>query len=111
MGPLHWLLGIDITFTDAEITLSQTAFIDKILKRFGMDSCKSISTPIDHNHRLTANLEQADEETTKSYQQIIRSLIYLVTGTRPDLAYTITHLSQFNKNPSNAHIAAAKRVL
>jgi hypothetical protein len=60
---------------------------------------------------LTANLEQTDEKTTTAYQQIIGSLMYLVTGTRPDLAYTITHLSQFNTNPSDTHFTAAKRVL
>ena len=111
MGTLHWLLGINITFTDAGITLSQTAFIEKILNRFGLQSCKSVSTPIDPNHRLTKNLEQTDDKTTKAYQQIIGSLMYLVTGTRPDLAYSITHLSQFNTNPSNEHMATAKRVL
>lgn len=37
--------------------------------------------------------------------------MYLVTATRPDLAYTITHLSQFNSNPSMAHLNAAKRVI
>jgi len=37
--------------------------------------------------------------------------MYLVTGTRPDLVYTITHLSQFNSSPSTKHLTAAKRVL
>jgi hypothetical protein len=56
---------------------------------------------------------EADEQCTDTtaYQQIIGSLMYLVTGTRPDLAYTITHLSQFNSSPSITHLTAAKRVL
>ncbi|KAI0997687.1 hypothetical protein K3495_g10501 [Podosphaera aphanis] len=37
--------------------------------------------------------------------------MYLATGTRPDLAYTITHLSQYNIDPSVTHMSAAKRVL
>jgi hypothetical protein len=37
--------------------------------------------------------------------------MYLVTGTRPDLAYTITHLSQYNASPSIMHLTAAKQVL
>jgi len=36
MGELNWLLGIQITFTDNGITLSQTTFIDKILNHFSM---------------------------------------------------------------------------
>ena len=110
MGLLHWLLGIQIDFTDAGITLSQTAFIDKILHRFSMQDCNPISTPIDPNHRLMATTEGNGIEATP-YQQIIGSIMYLVTATRPDLAYTITHLSQFNSNPSKEHFTAAKRVL
>ena len=45
------------------------------------------------------------------YQQIIGSVMYLVSGTRPDLAYTITHLSQFGSDPTKTHLSAAKRVL
>jgi len=111
MGELNWLLGIQITFTDDGITLSQTTFIDKILNRFLMQDCKPGSTPIDSNHQLKA-IEDDDERTdATAYQQIIGSLMYLVTGTRPDLAYTITHLSQFNSSPSAKHLVAAKRVL
>ena len=109
MGPLHWLLGIQIEYSQAGITLSQTAFIDKILNRFSMQDCNPVATPIDVNHRLMAATDDIRVDAT-SYQQIIGSFMYLVTGTRPDLAYTITHLSQFNSDPSKAHMSAAKRV-
>ena len=39
------------------------------------------------------------------------SLINAVTGTRPNLSYTITHLSQFNSSSSTKHPTAAKQVL
>ena len=76
-----------------------------------MQDCTSISTPIDSNYQLKA-IEDEDECTdATAYQQIIGSLMYLVTGTRPDLAYTITHLSQFNSSPSTKDLMAVKRVL
>lgn len=37
--------------------------------------------------------------------------MYAVIGTRPDLAYTVTLLSQFSSNPTPEHLTAAKRVL
>jgi len=46
MGELNWLLGIQITFTNDGITLSQTTFIDKILNRCWMQDCKPVLTPI-----------------------------------------------------------------
>ena len=111
MGLLHWLLGIQIEYSDAGISLSQTAFIDKILNRFSMRDCNPVATPIDANHRLMAAAPDDERADATCYQQIIGSLMYLVTATRPDLAYTITHLSQFNSDPSKAHMNAAKRVL
>ena len=96
MGELNWLLGIQITFTDDGFTLSQTTYIDKILNHFPIQDCKSVSTPIDSNDQWKA-IEDDDEYTdATAYQQIIGSLMYLFTGTIPDLAYTITHLSQFD---------------
>jgi hypothetical protein len=111
MGELNWLLGIQITLTEDGIALSQRTFIDKILNCFSMEDCKPVSTAIDSNHRLKSI--EVNEQSTDStaYQQIIGSLMYLVTGTRPDLAYTITHLSQFNSSPLIMHLTAAKRVL
>ena len=107
MGELNWLLGIQITFTDDRITLSHMTFIDKILNRFSMQDCKPVSIPINPNHQLKAIEADEQHTDTTAYQQIIGSLMYLATGTRPDLADTITHLSQFNAFPSNMHHTAA----
>jgi len=111
MGELNWLLGIQITPTDTGITLSQSTFIDKILIRFSMQDCKPVSSPIDSNHQLKASNNEGERTDATAYQQPIGSLMYLVTGTTPDLAYMITHVSQFNSSPSTKHLTAAKRVL
>jgi hypothetical protein len=52
MGELNWLVGIQITFTNDGITLSQTTFINKIVNSFLMQDCKPISTPINSYHQL-----------------------------------------------------------
>ena len=44
------------------------------------------------------------------YQLAISSLMYLAMGTRPDISFVVTHLSQFSSNPSQAHWTAVKRV-
>lgn len=45
------------------------------------------------------------------YRNLIGSLMYLATSTRPVIAYAISALSQFNENPGQGHWKAAKRVL
>ena len=111
LGDLHWLLGIKIDITQSGIKISQTAYIDKILERFGMKDCHSVTTPIDPNHKLQSVTEDERIDDPSFYQQIIGSLMYTVIATRPDLAYTVTHLSQFNACLGKVHLTAAKRVL
>jgi hypothetical protein len=47
----------------------------------------------------------------KQYQSIIGSLMYAMLGTRPDLAYAVSSLSQYCSGPTKQHMGAAKRVL
>ncbi|KAI0992496.1 hypothetical protein K3495_g15689, partial [Podosphaera aphanis] len=111
MGTLNWLLGIQIEYTNVGITLSQTAYIDRVLNRFSMQDCNPVSTPIESNQRLMAAIDGETRINATLYQQIIGSIMYMVTATRPDLAYTITHLSQYSSDPTISHLSAAKRVL
>jgi len=41
---------------------------------------------------------------------MLGSIGYLVTGTRPDLAYTVSKLFQYSKDPREIHLQALKRV-
>lgn len=47
----------------------------------------------------------------KLYRAIVGSLIYVMTGTRPDLCYTVTRLSQNMAKPTQSDLSMAKRVL
>ncbi|KAI0999135.1 hypothetical protein K3495_g9059 [Podosphaera aphanis] len=111
MGTLHWLLGIQIERLSTGITLSQTAYIDRILAQFSMLDCNSVSTPMEPNQQLKAAVGGEPRGNVNLYQRMLGSIMCVVTGTRPDLAHTIAHLSQFSQNPSVSHTGVAKRVL
>ena len=53
MGLLNWLLGIQIEYTEAGITLSQPTFVTQILKRFGLLDCNPVLLPIDQIGRAS----------------------------------------------------------
>ena len=93
--------------------LSQEAYIDKLLTRFNMEACNAVSTPMESGTRLEAQKEgiQANSKDVKLYQAVVGSLIYLLSQTRPDIAFEIMALSRYLLNPSVQHEAAAKRVL
>jgi len=75
-----------------------------------MENCRSVQTPIDPKAPLVkANGSEPSHECTL-YQQMIGSLMYLVTCTRPDLAFSVSFLSCFSSHPLTCHQTAAKRV-
>ena len=96
MGNLHWLLGMQIEYFEDRICISQIAYIDKVLKCFGMYDCNRVSLPLDPNHKFKKENDNDLIFDSITYQAIIRSLMYTVIGTRPDLAFTVTFLLQFN---------------
>ena len=114
LGDLHWLLGIRIEYRNHDIALSQSAYIDTILKRFGLYDYNPVTYPLDKNHQIdkaTTNADNTDlEVNVKVYQQIDGSLMYTVIGTRPDIAFTVTCLSQFLTKPTKKHFGAIKHV-
>jgi len=111
LGPRNWLLGIQIEYHSDSVTLSQRAYIDKLRARLCMTSCNPVTLPLDPNSKLRKFQDGDNIVDATLYQQIIGSLMYLVIGTRPDLAFTVSLLSQYSSQPTTIHMGAAKRIL
>lgn len=99
-----------------KIWLDQEPYINEILKRFNMIDCNPISNPLEANQKLTKEMSPKTEEERIEmqnipYQEAVGSILYLVQGTRPDLTFAISNVSQFNNNPGKAHWQAIKRIL
>jgi len=113
LGELEHFLGMRITRRpNGDISIDQNGYIRQILKRFGMESSKPVFTPLAPGACLVkaADMEDGDVDL-KLYQAMVGSKMYAMLCTCPDLAYAIQQLSQFNSNPTNAHVQAAKRAL
>lgn len=111
LGKAHFILGIEIEITAQGISLSQHSYITKVLKRFGMLDSHPVGTPLEPNSQLQRVDPKDKIDDIKIYQSLVGSLMYAHIGTRPDLAFSITHLSQFSSCPGSTHLAAAKRIL
>ncbi|GKA10260.1 putative RNA-directed DNA polymerase [Tanacetum coccineum] len=109
MGLADLILGIKIIRTQNGLVLSQAHYVDKILNTHNAGDSGQARTPIDTSMHLSKNrgLGVAQLE----YSRIIGMLMYLMTGTRPDLAYAVSRLSRYTSNPSYAHWKAITRVL
>jgi hypothetical protein len=114
LGEAHFVLGIEIRRDRKARTLSilQAGYVQEVLDRFQMSDCRPIATPMDsHQKLMVATDENAlDAAATKNYQAQVGALMYAMQGTRPDLSYAVTALSQFCSRPSTIHAQAVKRV-
>lgn len=112
LGEVSYCLGIEFSREGSAITMRQGGYIDEILKKFKMEECNTVSTPMDLSTKLDQETtERSEVEQNLPYREIMGCLTYLATSTRPDIAFVASYLSQFNACYGEAHWKAAKRVL
>ena len=103
------ILGMQIVRSPTTLLLTQSSYIEKVLKKFGYFDYKSMSTLFDPSKHLVCNLGDTVDQLT--YSQIISSLMYAMHCTGPDIAFVVSILSKFTSNPSIDHWTTLVRVL
>ncbi|CAM8929486.1 unnamed protein product [Rhodiola kirilowii] len=103
------ILGIRIKRENKSIALSQSHYIEKVLKKFNYLNCSPVSTPMDPSVKLLPNTSEPISQL--EYSQVIGCLMYAMTSTRPDIAFAVGKLSRYTSNPSTHHWEAIRRVL
>ena len=112
LGPVNEFLGIEITRDRSKrsLSLSQTKYTKKLLQRFGYSPNDIVKPLIPITNKIAPNTEETKPETIRDYQQQIGSIMYLMTKTRPDLAYSIGLCARFMANPSPEHFKALEKI-
>ncbi|CAI7780144.1 unnamed protein product [Closterium sp. NIES-53] len=115
LGELHSYLGLQITRDRAQltITLTQSHMVQQVLQRFDFTYSSPQATPLSTRHSLSALPSDESVEPSGPYPELVGCLMYLMTCTRPDLAYPLSILARYVAPGRHrpAHMAAAKRVL
>ena len=100
------ILDIEITRNHSKkfLSLSQEAYINKILKHFRMYYSKPVDTPVKKD--LTLNLDQCpkiNKETERMsnvpYASAVESLTYAMLCTRPNIYFAIGLVGRYQSNP------------
>ncbi|POM74421.1 Hypothetical protein PHPALM_8623 [Phytophthora palmivora] len=105
-----YYLGIEVTQTKGNITLSQGKYTREILKRFGYEQAHPVGNPMETNMRFAPRDVSETSDTSFKYHEAIGMLMYLATSTRSDLAFPLWQLSRFVANPSTKNVGALKSV-
>ena len=129
LNEVSYILGWKVlrNRTERTIFLHQTKYTNDVLQRFHMTSeTHPRSTPMKHGKDLskqTTVLSEDDPDFLKvksilraaeanmPYRSVVGSLMYLVLGTRPDLAHIVQQLSQYLTSPHLVHYKVARWAL
>ncbi|XP_019459916.1 PREDICTED: uncharacterized protein LOC109359676 [Lupinus angustifolius] len=109
LGNLKYFLGLEVAKTKKGINLCQRKYIIKLLQETSLLGSKPSSTPMDSGTRLHSKSGSSHPNIT-AYRRLIGRLVYL-THIRLDIAYVVSHLSQFLSEPTIDHYKAGLRVL
>ncbi|CAI7791349.1 unnamed protein product [Closterium sp. NIES-53] len=97
LGELRSYLGLQITRdrTRRTIILTLSQMVHQVLQRFGFQYSSPQLTPLSTSHMLSAPPLDESVEPSGPYPELVGCLMYLMTSTRPDLAYPLSLLARY----------------
>ena len=118
LGEAAYILGIRIYKDRSQklFGLSQSTYIDKVLRRFNMHDSKKGFIPMQHGLCLSKTQspltkEERDRMNKIPYASAIGSIMYAMLCTRPDVSYALSATSRYQSDPGDAHWVAVKNIL
>lgn len=118
LGHARKILGMEILRdrSSSSLVLSQKDYIKKVLKTFGMEECRAVSTPLGSQFKLASLTKDNEAEQTRGMEDIpytsaVGSLMYAMIGFRPDLAYAVEMVCRYMSKPGKDHWLAVKWIM
>ncbi|XP_062029048.1 uncharacterized mitochondrial protein AtMg00810-like [Rosa rugosa] len=108
-GELTFFLGLQVKQMDTGLFLSQTKYAENLIKKFGLESKKTVSNPMSTTTKLSEDQDGKSVDHTM-YRSMIGSLLYL-TASRPDISYSVRVCTRIQANPKESHLEAVKRII
>lgn len=113
LGPASDFIALSINRDRARrlLWIHQSNYIRGFLEFFQMSTAKGMRTPLPPGLHLQKFDGEATAETRRWYQSVVGSILYAMIGTRPDVAYAVIRLSQYNSNPGPEHVTAVRHLM
>jgi hypothetical protein len=109
MGELKYFLRFQIKQLQEGTFISQTKYIQDILKKFALKNVKPIKTPMGTNGHLDLDTGGKSIDQ-KVYRSMIGSLLYLCAS-RSDIMLSVCMCARFQANPKEVHLRVMKRIM
>jgi hypothetical protein len=108
LGELSLFPSLRICQRNQGIFIYQTKYIREMLKRFRMEYCKPLTTPMKTNCKLRKD-DDSKSTDQRPYMSMIGSLLY-VTTSRPNVMQAIGKVARFEVAPKESHVLEVKRI-
>ena len=111
LGRICEFLGIRFKQENGTITMDQSKYLQNKLIKYNLHNCKTRPTPcelVDYDQNREASGEE--KVNNKLYREMVGSLIYAMTCTRPDISWAVSKLSRKLSNPSQGDFVMLKHV-
>ncbi|XP_048140482.1 uncharacterized mitochondrial protein AtMg00810-like [Rhodamnia argentea] len=86
LGVMTYFLGMEIKQLEDEVFICQKKYAKEILKKFHMEDCKAMATPMNQKESLSKE-DGTDRVEEDYFRSLIGCLMYLTTS-RPDILFS-----------------------
>ncbi|GJY57380.1 retrovirus-related pol polyprotein from transposon TNT 1-94 [Tanacetum coccineum] len=108
MGEMTFFLGLQVNQSPCGIFINQSNYVLEILKKYGMESCDPVGTPMEIKDKLDLDQNGSPVDATK-YRSMIGALMYL-TSSRPDIVHATCLCARYQAKPTEKHLKEVKRI-
>jgi hypothetical protein len=92
------------------VEFSQSDYIHELLSEFEMMNCKGSNLPYQYGVKLT-KVDDADEDTSAPFMELVGSLRWLSDWTLPNLSWTTGNLGKYMSCYKKRHFTFGKKAL
>ncbi|GKE43262.1 retrovirus-related pol polyprotein from transposon TNT 1-94 [Tanacetum coccineum] len=97
-----------IRLFDDGILVVQSNYVLEILKKYGMETCDPVETPMEIKDKLDLDQNGTLVDATK-YRSMIGALMYL-TSSRPAIVHATCLCARYQAKPTEKHLKEVKRI-
>nr|GEW76220.1 uncharacterized mitochondrial protein AtMg00810-like [Tanacetum cinerariifolium] len=108
MGEMTFFLGLQVNQSPCGIFINQSNYVLEIFKKYGMESCDPIGTPMEIKDKLNLYQNGTPVDATK-YHSMIGALMYL-TSSRPNIVHATCLCARYQAKPNKKHLMEVKRI-
>nr|GEX01098.1 hypothetical protein [Tanacetum cinerariifolium] len=108
IGKITFFHGLQVNQSPYGIFINQSNYTLEILKKYGIESCDPVGTPMEIKDKLNLDQNGTPVDATK-YRSMIGALMHL-TSSRPNIVHATCLCARYQAKPTEKHLKEVKRI-